>query len=174
MLRENEACRTKEVGYDGGESTWFNLRAAGCGYKTTIIQFMKPGSGCGELNALQMIPQISVYSYGLAKFLIKGQTPDSQSISLAQQGMTHARKVMAEQSADILILDELNNAIFFDLVTEEEALVLMKEKPKTMELVLTGRNATTAVINAADLVTEMREIKYPHDLQMTARRGIEY
>ncbi len=149
------------------------LRAVGCGFRVTIIQFMKPDCGCGELDAFKLLPNVTVHSFGLHGFVRKGQAPSAQNLALAGEAMALVRQVIAEQTADILILDELNNAVYFDLVTEADALSLLAAKPAQMELVLTGRNATEAMIQAADLVTEMREIKHPYG-RVGARKGIEY
>ena len=81
---------------------------------------------------------------------------------------------MADPDVDILILDELSNAVYFDLVSEADALALIAARPKTQELVITGRNATPAMIEAADLVTEMREIRHPYQKGIQARKGIEF
>ncbi len=151
------------------------LRAAGCGMRVVIVQFMKKGEWYGEIAAFKHLPEIEVYSFGGDKFLKKGNSPDQQNIDLAVAAMAKARVVMADESVDILILDELNNAIYFDLVSEEDALGLIKDKPQHQELVITGRNAPESLMTAADLVTEMREIKHPYRLQgLQGRRGIEY
>ena len=82
--------------------------------------------------------------------------------------------MMNDPNIDILILDEINNAIYFDLVSEEEVLSLLDQKRPDQELILTGRSATAVIIARADLVTEMKEIKHPYQKGISARRGIEY
>lgn len=149
------------------------LRATGCGLKVVIIQFMKKGEWYGEIEALAKLPEIEIYSYGCDRFAKKG-APDEDNLAQARAALQRTRKVMAEQQTDVLILDELNNALFFDLITEAEALALIQEKPQDMELIITGRNAPEALIKAADLVTEMCEIKHPYQHGIQARRGIEY
>lgn len=150
------------------------LRASGCGLHTAIVQFMKKGEWYSEIAAIEQLPLVDIYSYGGSKFLKKGTPPDEENLQLAAAAVAKARELMAGGEIDILILDELNNAVYFDLLSEDDALALFREKPAYMELVATGRNATEAMIEAADLVTEMREIKHPYQKGIQGRKGIEY
>lgn len=150
------------------------LRAAGCGLKVSIIQFMKKGEWYGEIAAFENLPGIEIFSFGGDGFLKKGNPPGAQHLQKAQDALSKAREIMAQNSADVLIMDELNNAVFFDLVTQAEVLALLAQKPALMELVITGRNAPDYLLEAADLVTEMCEIKHPYKNGVAARRGIEY
>ncbi len=165
------------TGNGKGKSTasfGLSLRASGAGLRTAIVQFMKKGEWYGEIAAIRELPLVEIYSYGGSKFLKKGTPPDQEALDMAAAAMAKARELMAAGEVDILILDELCNAVYFDLVTEEEALSLFREKPAFMELVATGRNATPAMIDAADLVTEMKEIKHPYHKGIQARKGIEF
>ena len=150
------------------------LRAAGCGLRTAIVQFMKKGEWYGEIEGFRNLPFVEIYSYGGDTFLKKGTPPDQESLDLAAQAIGKAREIMAAEEVDILILDELSNAVYFDLITETEALSLFQEKPAYMELVITGRNATPAMIDQADLVTVIRELRDPYQRGIQARKGIEY
>lgn len=150
------------------------LRAAGCGMRVAIVQFMKKGEWYGEIAAFKLLPLVDIFSYGGDKFLRKGDPPDQENIDLALAAMNKARELMADPDIDILILDELNNAVYFDLIREEQALELVKSKPEPLELVITGRNAPESLIDAADLVTEMRELKHPYQHGVQARKGIEF
>ena len=150
------------------------LRASGCEMRTAIVQFMKKGEWYGEIKAFRNLPLVDIYSYGGGGFLKKGVAPDAENLKLAADAMAKAYELMQDESLDILILDELNNAIYFDLVTEEDAIQLLKAKPENLEIVVTGRNATERIMDMADLVTEMREIKHPYQKGIQARKGIEY
>ena len=150
------------------------VRASGCGLKVVIIQFMKKGEWYGEIEGFRHLPNVEIYSYGGGNFLKKGVEPDEENMALARAAMAKAYETMQDENVDILILDELNNAVYFDLVTEDEALALMAARPENQELIITGRNATERMIDAADLVTEMREIKHPYQKGIQARQGIEY
>ncbi len=149
------------------------LRACGNDFKTVIIQFMKQGKDYCEIKALSYLPNLQVYSYGTEKFVKKGQ-PDQENLALAAQALAKAQEIIAQNDADLLILDELNNALYFDLITLNQALSLISIKPPQMEIVLTGRNAPQQLIDIADLVTEMKEIKHPYQQGIQARKGIEY
>ena len=150
------------------------LRASGAGMKTVILQFMKKGEWYSEIKAFDALPQVQIHSFGSEHYLKKGELPSDADMALAAQAMAKAKEVMADRDIDILILDELCIAVYFGLVKEEEALRLMENKPTWQELVITGRNATEAMIAGADLVTEMREIKHPYQKGITARKGIEF
>ena len=150
------------------------LRAAGCGLKTVIIQFMKKGEWYGEVESFAKLPEIELYSFGCDGFVKKGAPPPADHLQQAQAALAKARQTLEEGRADLLILDELNNALFFGLITQAEAEQLLALKPAHTELVITGRNAPDFLLQAADLVTEMREIKHPYQRGLPARRGIEY
>ena len=150
------------------------VRASGCGMKVVIVQFMKKGEWYGEIEGFRHLHNVDIYSYGGGKFLKQRVAPDEENLALARAAMAKAYEAMQDESVDIVILDELNNAVYFDLVTEEDALALMAARPEDTELIITGRNATERMIEAADLVTEMREIKHPYQKGIQARQGIEY
>lgn len=93
---------------------------------------------------------------------------------MADRAMERAREVITSGDYDIVILDELSNALWFELVTIEAALELLKAKPDHVEVVITGRNTPPEILEKAHLVTEMREIKHPYQIGVPSRRGIEY
>lgn len=146
----------------------------GCGLKVAIIQFMKKGEWYGEIAAFKQLPDIAIYSFGGNGFLKKGETPGEEHLNKAQDALLLARELLLSSDVDVLILDELNNALYYDLLTEQEARELLALKPPQIELVITGRNAPGYILEAADLVTEMREIKHPYQKGVQARKGIEY
>ncbi|NMA14661.1 MAG: cob(I)yrinic acid a,c-diamide adenosyltransferase [Clostridia bacterium] len=150
------------------------VRGAGHGFKVIIIQFMKTGNYYGEITGLKRLsPEVEVYSYGREGFIHRnGVKPED--IVLAHDALNHAERMMLEPETDILILDEINNALFFGLLTVKEVLEFIEKKPENVELVLTGRNAPTEIIERAHLVTEMKEIKHPYQLGIGSRKGIEY
>lgn len=146
------------------------LRAVGCGMKVGIVQFMKKGEGYGELDSLAKL-NIDVYSYGSGRFVGKNGASELD-LNLAKEAMQKVAEMY--ETYDLIIMDEVNNALHFGLVTEEDVIELVKQKPDTTELVLTGRNAPEAICEMADLVTEMREVKHPFSAGINARRGIEF
>ncbi len=149
------------------------LRAAGRGMKVLIIQFIKGGFDYGELHVLDRMPNIEVRAFGRGRF-ITASGPSEEDLKEARKAMDLAREAVLSGDYDIVILDEVNVALHFGLVELEEVLDLIKHKPRHVELVLTGRRAPKELIEAADLVTEMKEIKHPYRHGMPPRPGIEF
>ncbi len=150
------------------------LRAAGHGYHTVIVQFMKTGDGYGETKSFQRLaPEVELYSYGSDSWVSKGNGSD-EDIRLARAALAKAEEALADESVDILILDEINNAVWFELLDVDDVLALLAKRPAEMEIIMTGRNAAPELIDAADLVSEVCEIKHPYQKGIDAREGIEY
>jgi cob(I)alamin adenosyltransferase len=150
------------------------LRGAGSGEKSIFIQFMK-GQHYGELNSSKMLNGlISIEQYGSDKFC----TPDGENFnehfSLAKKGLKRTFDILKNNSCSILILDEIITSLMFDIISIKEIIDIIKLKPESMELVLTGRNAPKELIDIADLVTEMKEIKHYYQNGVQAREGIEF
>lgn len=147
------------------------VRAAGAGLRIFIAQFIKEVK-CSEHALLEELSdRITVKQYG--KGLIMGRKPSTADIEAAQAGYEEVKKVLLSQEYNVVILDEANVAAHLGLITVQELLELMALKPREVELVITGRYADEKVMEAADLVTEMREIKHYHGQGVQARRGIE-
>jgi len=146
------------------------LRAAGWGLHTFIAQFMK-GQDYGERHSLlRLAPFIVCEQYGRAEFIRQASAEDC---ALAQHGLQKADEAMRSGHYTIIILDEICVALHFGLLQLPEVLELIDRKPPDVELVLTGRRAPRELIERADLVTEMREVKHPYQRGIGARRGIE-
>lgn len=149
------------------------LRAAGHKYKVIMIQFMKGKIDYGELKAQAMLkPYLTIIQAGGPDFVNKNN-PSKEEIRMAHDGLRTAREVLSKGEYDVVILDELNVAIDFKLIAIDEALELIALKPDNVELIITGRYAPQAIIDKADLVTEMREIKHYYNEGVRARDGIE-
>jgi cob(I)alamin adenosyltransferase len=149
------------------------LRAAGNGLKVYIVQFIKGGFDYGELYVVDKIPNLTLKAFGRGKFVLS-KPPEKEDVKLAEEALQHAARVVGSGEYDVVVLDEINVALDLELVRLEYVLRLIKSKPKHVELVLTGRNAYSEVIEIADLVTEMREIKHPFSKGFPARKGIEH
>ncbi len=148
------------------------LRAVGRGLKVCMIQFMKGGGPYGEhLAASRLAPLLTIIQTGREGW-VNRDNPDPEDKRLAQGALELAAKALAGEY-DLVILDEVNGAVAFGLVTVDEVLSLMERKPAYVELVLTGRNADERIVAAADLVTEMREIKHYYRKGVPSRVGIE-
>jgi cob(I)alamin adenosyltransferase len=149
------------------------LRAIGRGLKVYVIQFIKGGFDYGELYVVDKLPNIKLKAFGRGKFVMQ-QPPGKEDVKLAEEAFQLAKEVVESGEYDMVILDEINVALNLKLISLEEVLKLIKRKPKYVELVLTGRYAPKEIIDAADLVTEMREVKHPFKRGFQARKGIEY
>jgi cob(I)alamin adenosyltransferase len=147
------------------------LRASGHGMRTYIGQFMK-GQHYGELEALRDHPYVTIEQYGDVR-CIRREEVTPEHVAQARRGLERAREAMLSGRYDIVVLDEVNVAIWFGLLTVEEVLAFLDEKPGEVELVLTGRRAPDPLIERADLVTEMREVKHYYQQGVGARKGIE-
>lgn len=149
------------------------FRAMGGGLRTYFGQFMK-GTKYSELSSAAMVSDhITIEQYGKDRFIHVKNPPAEEDVLDAHAGLDRVRTVMKSGDYDIIVCDEILTSFTFNLVTVEEILGLMREKPDGVELVLTGRGAPPEVIEAADLVTEMTEVKHYYTQGIQARVGIE-
>jgi cob(I)alamin adenosyltransferase len=149
------------------------LRAVGRGLRVFVIQFIKGGFDYGELHVVKRLPNLELKAFGQGKFVT--QVPAGEKdVRLAKEGLALARRVVKSGEYDVVILDEVNVAIHLGLLSVEKVVSLVKVKPKHVELVFTGRYAPKEILQIADLVTEMREIKHPYARGIKPRKGIEY
>jgi cob(I)alamin adenosyltransferase len=149
------------------------LRALGKGFKVYMIQFMKGDIEYGEITAVRKLDNFIIEQFGRPDF-VNRENPEQIDIDFAEKGLERAKKIINENMYDMIILDEINVAIDWKLITLENVIDLIKNKPKNVELILTGRYAHQKIIDLADLVTEMKEIKHPYQQGILARDGIEH
>ena len=149
------------------------MRASGQGLNVYIIQFMKGWPHYGELEAVRRLPNIIIRQFGRAEYVSK-ESPEPVDIRLAEEALEHAREILTSGDYDLVVLDEINVALEWQLIRLEDVLSLLDQKPGHVELILTGRYAHPEVLARADLVTEMKEIKHPYHEGIVSRRGIEY
>ena len=147
------------------------LRASGHGMRTYIGQFMK-GQQYGELDALRDDPCITIEQYGDPR-CIRREEVTSEHVAQAQRGLQRAREAMLSGDYAIVVLDEANVALWFGLLAVEEVLAFLDLKPGGVEVILTGRRALQELIDRADLVTEMVEVKHYYAQGVVAREGVE-
>ncbi|HOP03941.1 MAG TPA: cob(I)yrinic acid a,c-diamide adenosyltransferase, partial [Tenuifilaceae bacterium] len=147
------------------------VRAVGAGKKVFIGQFVK-GMHYAELDSLKRFPEIVLRQYGLDCF-IKNE-PTQRDIDIARNGLKEVSSIIEDGYFDMVILDELCIALYYKLFEIEKVIAILKSKPKLMEVVLTGRYAPNELIELADLVTEMKEVKHYYSKGIQARKGIEY
>ena len=146
------------------------VRAFGAGLKVLILQFIKGARQSGELTALEILG-VEVRQLGLGFITEENFSEQKKSARVA---IEIARKEILSGAWDLIILDEINYAAKFGLLDAAEILELIKIRPPQMHLVFTGRNALPELIDAADLVTEMKLIKHPFQRGITAQAGIEF
>jgi len=147
------------------------IRAAGAGLKVFIAQFIKMGE-YSEIKALKRFNDlITVEQFGTGRF-IKGK-PSASDIEAARKGLEKIKAVFASNRYNVVIMEEANVAAKLGLLSVEDMLEIMVEKPKDVELVITGRAADSRIIEKADLVTEMKEVKHYFQKGVKARIGIE-
>jgi len=149
------------------------VRAAGFGLKSYIAQFMKeyPYS---ELESLKHLDDwITIEQFGGDEFVYKKELPGEVEIKKAANGLDAVTKNMLGGEYNIIIMDEVCVSIYFGLFTAKNVLTIIEQKPNDVELILTGRYCPDELLEKADLITEMKEIKHYYEKGITSRRGIE-
>lgn len=147
------------------------LRAIGAGKKVFIGQFVK-GMHYSELDAIRNnLKDIEIKQYGLDCFIVN--EPEEKDIIAANKGLDEMKNVILSGRYDLVVMDELNIALYYKLFDVKEVLDILKRKPDHTEIVITGRYAPEPIIEIADLVTEMKEIKHYYRQGVEARKGIE-
>ena len=148
------------------------IRAAGAGMKIHMVQFMK-GRRYSEIDTIENITNFTISQHGRDEFVSK-ENPDKIDIDLAQKGFKYAKDIISNGKYDMIILDEINVAVDYNLIALKDLIKLLEGKPEKLELILTGRYAHPEIVRYADLVTEMLEIKHPYQQGITARKGIDF
>jgi len=148
------------------------LRALGHGLRPVVVQFMKADPSWGEIVMLRRL-DVEVVQAGLDHWVRKGEATEDD-LAAAAAGFERARDLVMSGQYDVVVLDELVTALYFELVPLGDVLRLMREKPVEVELVITGRRAPDELVQAADLATEMKPLRHYFDAGVHAREGIEY
>ncbi len=147
------------------------MRAHGAGLRVYLGQFLKNGNYSEIKTLRERFPEVTVKQFGSGNFI--KDKPSPEDISLAKQGLDELRQAMLSGKYDVIIADEINCAESTGLLTAEQIIQLIKDKPANIEMILTGRKANSLVIQHANLVTEMKSIRHYHDEGVKARPGIE-
>lgn len=168
------------------------LRSIGHGLSVLFVQFVKGNSFTGELFSTKYLPNFTFWQFGRdCKFssairdniipciecgecFIGPEGPTELDKKIVGVGWEKVKQAIKNQEFDIVILDEISLALYFKLIPLEEVIEILKNKPNSLELILTGRGMPEEIISLADLVTEMKEIKHPYKRGISARWGIEY
>ena len=149
-----------------------SIRAVGANKKVFFAQFVK-GKKYSEVKTIQQfLPTITIKQYGLDCFIY--QKPKHEDVEAARKGFKEVSEIIMSGTYDMVVLDEANIAMYYKLFCVEELIELLKRKPENVEVIITGRNAPDELIEIADLVTEMKEIKHYYTKGVQARKGIEH
>ncbi|HHW57486.1 MAG TPA: cob(I)yrinic acid a,c-diamide adenosyltransferase [Clostridia bacterium] len=149
------------------------LRAIGHGEKVYMIQFMKGSPDYGEIKAAKYLPNFQIVQKGRNAFVKKNE-PHPEDLELAKEGMELARKIISQGEYDLVILDEINVAVDYGLIKEEEVLKLIELRPEWVTLVLTGRYAHDKILEKADMISLVKEVRHHYQRGISAQGGIEY
>ena len=152
------------------------MRAWGDGLRVLILQFIKGGWKYGEIEAIKRLGEIDgrIELRRLGKGFQRNTDDKAEHIAAAQEALKEAGEAFASGEYDLIILDEINYAVKFELITVEAVKALLAKRPPELHVVLTGRDAKEEIIDMADLVTEMKLIKHPYQQGIKALRGIEF
>jgi cob(I)alamin adenosyltransferase len=149
------------------------LRACGHGFKVLVIQFMKGDIKYGEIAIAPKIPNLEIRQFGLPTFVKKGE-PSAEDLKLAREGLDYAKSEIMASSYDMVILDELNVAIDYGLLPLEEVMAMLRGRPEGVEIIITGRYAPPEILEIADMVSRIEEVKHPYQKGILGRKGIEW
>jgi len=149
------------------------LRAVGHGLRVLALQFMKGDTRYGEFHSVSYLPRFAIERFGTGG-LVDMNNPSDADRAEAQRGLVRAREAVFSGDYDVIILDEINVAVSWKLLSVDEVLALIKDKPPNVELVLTGRYGDPKIIEVADYVTQLGQVKHPYQQGILARQGIDY
>jgi len=152
------------------------LRAVGQGLRVLMVQFIKGSWHYGELDAAKLLgdERLKILPMGRGFVKVGAEKPDPEDVRLVEAAWEFARREILSGRYDMVILDEINYAISYKMLSPEPVVETLTHRPEMVHVILTGRNAHPALIELADLVTEMREIKHPYQKGIVAQKGIEY
>lgn len=147
-----------------------SIRAVCAGKKVFFGQFVK-GMEYSELHAVKYLPNFQMRQYGRPCFVCNN--PTEEDIESAKKGLLEIENILVNSNFDLVVMDELNIALYYKLFSVEEVIKILDKRKENMEIVITGRYASQELIDKADLVTEMKEIKHYYKNGVQARKGIE-
>jgi cob(I)alamin adenosyltransferase len=151
------------------------LRAVGQGMKVLMLQFLKGSWHYGELDAVQAFgDRFVMKQMGRGFVKVGGAETDPEDIRMVEQAWAEAEKSILSGEWDLVILDEINYAISYGMLDPAKVAAALKKRPEMVHVILTGRNAHPTIVDLADTVTEMRQVKHAYEKGVEAQRGIEY
>jgi cob(I)alamin adenosyltransferase len=152
------------------------FRAIGQGLRVLMVQFIKGSWHYGELDTAKMLgdDKIEIRPMGRGFVKVGGAETDPEDLRLAEECWEQGRAAIYSGTYDLVILDEINYTISYKMLDPEKVAVALKGRPEQVHVICTGRNAHPLIVEAADLVTEMKELKHPYTKGILAQRGIDY
>ncbi|MGO9084949.1 MAG: cob(I)yrinic acid a,c-diamide adenosyltransferase [Candidatus Sulfotelmatobacter sp.] len=151
------------------------LRAVGQGMRVLMLQFLKGSWHYGELDAAQAFGgKFVIKQMGRGFVKVGAEKPDPEDVRMVEAAWAEAEKAIASGEWDVIVLDEINYAISYGMLDPARVVECLKRKPEMVHVILTGRNAHPTIVDVADTVTEMRQVKHAYDKGVMAQRGIEY
>ena len=151
------------------------FRAVGNGMKVLMLQFLKGSWHYGELDAAKQVgDNFIMKQMGRGFIKVGGAETDPEDVRMVQEAWNEAREAILSGQWDLIILDEINYAIGYGLLDPAVVVETLKQKPPMVHVILTGRNAHASIIEIADTVTEMKQVKHAYEKGVMAQRGIEY
>jgi len=151
------------------------LRAVGQGMRVLMLQFLKGSWHYGELDAVKAFgDKFVMKQMGRGFVKVGAEKPDPEDVRMVEEAWAEADKAMHSGEWDLVVLDEINYAISYGMLDPAKVVESLKRKPEMVHVILTGRNAHPTIVEAADTVTEMRQVKHAYEKGVMAQRGIEY
>jgi cob(I)alamin adenosyltransferase len=151
------------------------LRAVGNGMKVLMLQFLKGSWHYGELDAVKAFGDSFVMKQlGRGFVKVGGAETDPEDIRMVEEAWAEAERAILSGEWDLVVLDEINYAISYKMLDPEKVAEALRKKPEMVHVILTGRNAHPTIIDLADTVTEMKQVKHAYEKGVMAQRGIEY
>jgi cob(I)alamin adenosyltransferase len=155
------------------------FRAAGNGMRVLVLQFLKGSWHYGELDSAEAISGVSGFTYNIRQMgrgfvKVGGAETDPEDLAMVQHAWAEATEAIQSGEWDLIVLDEINYAIGYKMLDAEAVAAVLKQKPEMLHVILTGRNAAPVLVELADTVTEMREVKHAYQKGILAQRGIEF
>jgi cob(I)alamin adenosyltransferase len=151
------------------------LRAVGQGMKVLMLQFLKGSWHYGELDAVKAFgDNFIMKQMGRGFVKVGGAEPDPEDVRMVEEAWNESREAILSGRWDLVILDEINYAISYGMLNPAKVVDALKQKPEMVHVILTGRNAHPTIVELADTVTEMRQVKHAYEKGVEAQRGIEY
>src|SRR6202163_947430 len=151
------------------------LRAVGQGMRGLMLQFLKGSWHYGELDAVQAFgDKFIMKQMGRGFVKVGAEKPDPEDVKMVEEAWTEAEKAIQSGEWDLVVLDEINYAISYGMLDSAKVAEFLRHKPEMVHVILTGRNAHPTIVELADTVTEMRQIKNAYEKGVMAQRGIEH